>query len=95
MDKETQEILAEGDRIEEFVKSQYWETVKKRLTDKIDTLDKLSSLPVEGDIQAEIRIRQGAISLVEEWIAEIEGASVQHQQNRKVLTEAPITQTFE
>lgn len=95
MDKETQEILAEGDKIEEFVKSQYWETVKKRLTDKIEILDKLSSLPVEGDIHTEIKIRQGAISLVEEWIAEIEGASVQHQQNRKVLTEAPITQTFE
>lgn len=95
MDKETQEILAEGDKIEEFVKSQYWETVKKRLTDKIEILDKLSSLPVEGDIHTEIKIRKGAISLVEEWIAEIEGASVQHQQNRKVLTEAPITQTFE
>lgn len=95
MDKKTQEVLAEGDKIEEFVKSTYWETVKSRLTDKINTLDKLSALPTEGDIQAEIKIRQGAISIVKEWIAEIEGASVQHQQNRKVLTEAPIIQNFE
>src|SRR4051812_10539068 len=90
LDSETQQVLLEGDKIIDFVKSEGWQNARRKLYTKLITVDSISSIPDQMDAAAqldEMRIRRGAISLVLDWIKEIEGSAQQAQNNKHSLTE--------
>ena len=84
LDKETQEIYNEGERLSNFVASEDWQRVKAKLVAKINKLTDIRSIPTEGlskeQVADEMDRRIGAASLVEEWLEEIEGIVQTHTQ---------------
>jgi hypothetical protein len=59
-DKETQEVIAEGEKVIDFVQSSGWLDARKKLYSKLITVDSISSIPNEMDATAqldEMRIR--------------------------------------
>jgi hypothetical protein len=88
IDNETKKVIDEGTRIEYFVKSNYWKDVKARLEKKLEILNSLDQIPLDTkDFKNEIKIRMGVVSVMREWIAEIEGVAIQNERTRKSFTE--------
>jgi hypothetical protein len=89
VDKKTQEILVKGQAIEDFIKSDGWQEVKKMLNKKLATLDSIGQIP-DADPEKfykEAKIREGVVSVMLEWINEVEGVKATNQQNQKVFLE--------
>lgn len=88
LDKETQKVLDEGREVAEFVNSAAWQRVKKNLFDKLITLDSLTAIPTSLPNEAklvELTARAGAVSIVIQWIQEVEGVAKQHQANSDAM----------
>lgn len=89
--KETQKIFNEGEKIAEWVKNESWQLVKKKLYDKLITTDSIITTPTDGltpeQILTEYQVRKGAISLILNWINEIEGRAAQHKNNIEAFKE--------
>lgn len=88
MDKETTEILTEGESMRELTTSRGWRLAKIKLLDKIVELDSISSLETDrdaADMLQEINGRQVVIKMVLDWIKEVEGRSGQHVNNLGLL----------
>lgn len=102
VDKDTQKVLSEGEKITNLVDSDEWKTARKKLYDKLITLDSLSGVPKEGktneDIINELKVREGVVSIILAWIKEIEGIKTKHQFDKKMFEEIrkdSILQYFE
>lgn len=101
MDDETKKVVSEGERIENWVKSDDWKFIKKKLFNKLINVDSLNALP--GDLSneeflREAAARKGAISLVLDWIREVEGRASQSAANREsemqIIREESIVEFF-
>ena len=82
LDKETQKLLNEHEKIAEFTKSEAWHTIKGKLVHYMAKIDSLTEIPEGLDpdqMFMEMKIRHGAISLVQQWLKEIEGISNQSE----------------
>ena|SRR6185369_12304955 len=90
MDEETLDVLREGQLVEDFVNSDGWRYAKDKLETILKKVDAISSLP-EGLTREqkleEMDRRQGAISLVREWMNLVEGRAAQHANNGPLLTQ--------
>lgn len=85
MDAETAAVFAIGDKIVEVTKMPGWAAIKQKLCDKLIALDSITAIPLDmPDLQKlhEMRARQGAISLVLEWLQEIDGVAEQNKFNK-------------
>ena len=71
-DKETEKHIRENEAMIQFVQGREWNMVKDRLLEKLMVLDSIEALPDDIDLN-EIKMRRGAISIVREWIIDIEG----------------------
>ena len=87
--KETAKILSDGQKIEDFVKSDGWKLARKMLYDKLITLDSIASVPKTGltDEQKlrEYDVREGVVAIILEWIKEVEGSAEQNQSNKDLM----------
>lgn len=65
--------------VKRFVDSEGWLHAKGMLLKKIATLDSISSIPADNaeEMVRQMMYRSGAISLVLEWIREVEGVAQQ------------------
>lgn len=90
LDKETQKVMSQGQKIADFVNSDSWQLIRKKLYDKLITIDSIMEIPSnmsnEQRLQ-EIGIRAGAVSLILDWIKEIEGTAAQHKNNVEAFSE--------
>lgn len=83
-------------KIEEYIESGAWDIIKEKLKNKIKGVDSISGLPDNiEDIANELQIRKGAISLIEEWMQEIEGVAIQNKQGRDIMEKEEIVRTYE
>ena len=89
VDKETDKLVAEQKKIYDFVKSDDWSLIKKKLFDKLITIDSIASVPKEGksaeSMLLEYRTREGVVSIVLEWIKDIEGTANQYLNNQELM----------
>lgn len=99
LDKETAEVLKQGKKVSDFVKSEAWADVKGKLTAKLVDLADITTLG-EADpllLLQEIKTRKLAINLVIGWVREIEGNANQHEANEqtfKAIKEESVTIHF-
>lgn len=91
LDKDTQKILSDGEKMEEFVKGEGWALAKKKLYDRLITLDSISSVPKKGFTPErrlkEFEIREGVVSVILDWISDIEGTAQSAKHNREAMRE--------
>lgn len=80
--KEIAKQVEDAKKIAEFVRSEGWQRARRKLYDKILQLDSLNRLP-EGlsDEQKlrEVGTRAGTVSILLEWLKEVEGDAEQAQ----------------
>ena len=95
---ETEKIIQESDVMKRFVDSEGWIAAKMILMKKIATLDSISSIPMESpdDMVKQMMYRSGAISLVLEWMREVEGIAQQGDYLRDIerVKEDEIIRSF-
>ena len=91
LDKETARALHQGTELKRMVESEGWAVAKKMLVEKLAILDSVSSLPIGGELSFEEIGQQAAyrahvVSVVTEWLNEIEGRIDQDEQQKSTLT---------
>lgn len=86
---ETEKIMAEGERLRLFTESDGWRHVKSKLEEKLNRLASIESLPSEGmdyeKIGKEMKDRLAAISLVREWLGDIESEVNRYKANQETM----------
>ena len=87
---EEKKLLGEGQEVQMLVDSPGWKTAKEKLYNKLIVLDSLSSLPdMEPSAKLhEMNVRRGVVSIIHEWIREIEGLKTQHESHVDSLVKA-------
>lgn len=95
---ETEKIIEQSDIMKRFVESEGWIAAKMLLMKKIATLDSISSIPTHNpsEMVNEMMYRSGAISLVIEWMKEVEGVAQQGDYLRDIerVKEEEIIRNF-
>lgn len=91
IDKETAGAMHEGTELKRMVESEGWGIAKQMLVNKLAILDSVSSLPIGGELSFEEIGQQAAyrahvVSVVTEWLNEIEGRLDQDEQQKSTLT---------
>jgi len=92
LDKDTQKVITEGEKISRFVDSDDWKLIKGKLFQKIALLNAIDSIPLEKlnseELAKTVRERASVVDIVVGWINEIEGTSQAHKtQNAKFVKE--------
>lgn len=91
MDKDTADILQEGEKVYDFAQSEMWQWAKDRLQEKIRAFVDIRNIDAKGDsvaILREVQARQAVVDMVEQWIADIEGrASKYKNQDSRMVEE--------
>lgn len=91
IDRETEQAMHEGSELKHMTESEGWAIAKRMLVNKLAVLDSVSSLPIDGKLSFEELGRQAVyrahvVSVVTEWLNEIEGRIDQDQQQKSTLT---------
>lgn len=75
-------ILSDGEKIIELTKSDGWSLAKRKLLSKIAILDSITALPQGNreDKLREIEVRAGVVSIIWEWVNDVEGMAAQAKQ---------------
>lgn len=91
-DLETSRALREGQEFEDLVNSSGWKRARRMLMEKIILLDSISAIPKEGknaeQILNEALAREGAATVVMEWLAEVEGKANHSKSTKELLQDA-------
>lgn len=90
LDKETKQILTDGEKIEKFVESEGWKLVKQRLIKKLATLNSIDEVPKDLKSEDRLReydIREGVVSIIIDWVREIEGEKNKSKFNKQIFSE--------
>jgi len=90
LDKETERAMHEGTELQNMVGSEGWAIAKQMLVQKLAILDSVSSLPIGGELSFEEIGKQAAyrahvVSVITEWLNEIEGRLDQDEQQKSTL----------
>lgn len=88
MDKETAENLRKNTELRRMTESEGWSIAKGLLVNRIAILDSVSSIPDNlsfEEIGKEALFRARAISLVQDWLRDIEGRIEQNNQQEEVI----------
>lgn len=90
LDKETKKILTDGEKIERFIESEGWKLVKQKLIAKLAIINSISLVPKETnreDMLKEYELREGVVSIVLDWIRDIEGEKNKSKFNKQAFRE--------
>lgn len=90
LDPETEKALHEGTELKNMVESDGWAIAKGMLVHKLAVLDSVSSLPLAGELSFEeigkqASYRAHVVSVITEWLNEIEGRLDQDEQQKSTL----------
>lgn len=87
-DKETQKVIAESADLARLTSSPEWKTAKRYLNDMFVQLDSWSTLPDSYSAEQKVKemeARQSTISLIQQWVATLEGKAIQGTEIGKSL----------
>ena len=94
MDKETQQILSDGQKWTDLVQSDGWALAKAELLQKISLLNTVSTTIFENktpeQIASEIKERASVVQILLEWISVVEGKAEQATANAPLVDETII-----
>jgi len=92
LDKDTQKVLNEGERLKSLVENTGWELAKAKLTEKILDLQSIKNLSgvTPEEVVSEIKARNTAVDILMEWLKEIEGSAEQYAGNKVILEETDV-----
>lgn len=91
IDRETERALHEGTELKHMVDSEGWAIARRMLLNKLLILDSVSSLPLDSGLSFEelgkqATYRAHVVSVITEWLSEIEGRLEQDEQQKSTLT---------
>lgn len=97
LDKQTQKIMTEQEKVSDWVKSEGWQIVKQKLYHKLGELNSIVSIPTDvfskpAELNNEIAQRYNAIALVQSWIKEIEGIANKNDFDKRALQKETLDQ---
>lgn len=94
LDNETQEEIKRSERLNSLVRSRGWSEAKGMLLQKLAALDSITKFVHDGkspeEMMSEFKAQVSAIAIIQEWLADIEGTSEQHEQFMESLEEKKI-----
>lgn len=98
MDKETSQVLQQGQAILDLVKSPGWQDVKNKLVEKIMTLGDITMVETEGksaeQVMMDFKVRKQVIDVLVGWVKEVEGDANQFISNQQMLQEIKKTSVY-
>lgn len=89
VDSETLKIITEGEKLENFVKSDNWVMVRQKLSDKIAELQSILNVPdgTPEEVMIQIAARQVAIHILLDWLKDVESTAEQNAANKQMAFE--------
>ena len=86
-DKETSDVLSDGDKLLDLVKSEGWGIAKRRLHESVLAINNILTISGKdpANIAIELSARQVAIQTILDWINDIEGSAAQHKGHKEQL----------
>jgi hypothetical protein len=99
LDKDTQAVLNEQQKLNSFVQTDAWKTIKTKFIEKIRQNVYLNGLVIKDNtsneqLLRELTARSLASQMALEWLSEIEGGAAQYHENLKLLTHMEEEQIF-
>lgn len=87
IDKETADILREGQKIADFIRGDEWAIVKGKFMKKVVELADIMTIDSKDPhiLMAEMAARQMAMTILLEVIKDIEGDANAHEHNKEIL----------
>jgi aspartate/glutamate racemase len=89
LDQDTNDFMDGGSIVANLVNSDGWKEVKNRLYKKLASLDSITKLVASTNtpttLKYELEARISVIEIINEWIAEIEGEAVEHDDLMGIL----------
>jgi len=84
LDKDTQEEVKRSEKLNSLVRSRGWGEAKSMLMKKLASLDSITKFVEEGktpeEMASDFKAQVSAIAIIQEWLADIEGTSEQHEE---------------
>lgn len=86
LDKETIDNLTEGEKWKHFVDGEMWQKARDILANKVIDMQSVNNIETTDAQEAlnEIRSRRTAVTMVWEWLKEIEAKADQHETNSQM-----------
>lgn len=85
INEETKKVLSDGEKIRDLMNNDGWKIAKEKLFSKLITLDSITSVDDIhlNDLQRirEYEVRKGVVSIILEWIRDVEGDAERHVSN--------------
>jgi hypothetical protein len=86
-DLETLKTEQEGQLVNDYVKSDGWQYVRDRFTEKIMDLQSIMNVdPDPNNVIVDLKSRKMAVDILMDLIRDIEGRASQHENNSPILT---------
>lgn len=89
LDKETLKAISQNEGLASMVGSDGWKQAKNILYKRLAELDSISKVVLENktpmQMMNEFQARMSVISIVDDWISEIEGSAVSHEELLEIL----------
>lgn len=89
LDKETMEILAKGEEINNFTNSTGWGIVKRNLLERAARLTDISSIDITTnspeDLLIQIKVNRKASQELLDWLKDVEGSVELHKANKDAV----------
>lgn len=85
-DKETQEVLSDGEELTNMAKSRGWGLARGMLADKILDLQNIHNVDDASidNLVVDIKARKAAAAILYEWLKTVEGRVEQHAANKEM-----------
>jgi len=90
LDKETKEILSDGEKIKLMVEGDAWSIVRKKMLNQIMDLQSVRNVEIASnpaEILIDIKARLVVIDTLLNFLREIEGMAEQYDSNKDILQE--------
>ena len=83
LNKETQEVLSDGDQLSLMIKGTGWAIARKRLIDQVMDLQSIRNInEAEPEkMMLDIKARNTAVDILIDWLKDIEGSAEQFKNN--------------
>ena len=86
-DKQTMKVMKEGEQLLRLVEDEKWMTAKRLLYKQILEVGNILAIETKENALVELAARQMAITMVFEWIKEVEGSALAHKANAEMFRE--------
>lgn len=92
-DRDTQEVLTDGEELSQMAQSRGWGIARGMLVEKILDLQNIHNVDEASasidNVVIDIKSRKAAVAVLYAWLKEVEGRVEQHTNNKEMMADAP------